>query len=231
MTSTRLPGKVLLPLSGIPMLSHVVERSRASKNAHIVIIATSTDPSDDPLEAFAKEHAYALSRGSLDDVLARYQKAASDFGLDTIVRVTSDCPLIDPNIIDESIELFRNSGGAYVSNVLDRVFPRGLDCETFSSAMLDDAHKNGTAPEEREHVTVWMRKHGPTIPHHVSSPYHGNFRLTIDERDDYTLMTKIYDTLYRKGEIIDVRDVITYLREHPEVANINAEVEQKKVSG
>ena len=127
--STRLPGKILLPLADMPMLWHVAMRCKKSKLADRVIVATSTDASDDPIEELCKQHGIDYFRGDLDDVLNRFKQCGDTFNLDTIVRITSDCPLIDPDIIDQSISMFNAHDDIdYVSNVLDRTFPRGLDC-------------------------------------------------------------------------------------------------------
>ena len=252
MSSTRLPGKVMLPLAGKEVLWHVVKRCMHCREAGIVIVATSTEKKDDAIESYCQKNRFDVFRGDLNDVLSRYYDAATYFKLDTIVRVTSDCPLIDPFIIDESVKLFRSAktpptppyqGGDkskhplltkegrgevdYVSNCLKRTFPRGLDCEVFSYAMLHQAAANAAGNLEREHVTPWIVQHGATLPYSVPQEYEGEFRLTIDEECDYQLLQKIYNHFYREDEIIEVKNVIVYLRTHPELIRLNQEVLQK----
>ncbi len=232
MSSTRLPGKIMLPLAGQEMLWHVVERCRQSQRADLVIVATTTDASDNPTAEFCHRHHYPVYRGSLDNVLDRYYQCAREFDLETINRITSDCPLIDAGVIDESFALLeanRAAGVVYASNLLHRDFPRGLDCEAFTMAALTDAWKNARTTEEREHVTVYLRGYTKVIPHCLTEKYRANFRLVIDEPVDYRLLSHLYDRFYRPGELIDLLQVIEYLKANPTIANLNAQVEQKKV--
>jgi spore coat polysaccharide biosynthesis protein SpsF len=215
------------------MLARVVERCRAARRADAVVVATSTDPSDDPIARWCTENATPCFRGSLDDVLARYRAAAQRHALDAIVRVTADCPFIAPNILDETIALFWREaprGIAYVSNILDRVYPRGLDCEVLSRAALEEADARAETTEEREHVTVYMRKHCTAFPYTVPEEYRGGFRLTVDEQADYDLASLLYEKFRVAGSLVDVRAVINFLSENPDIASVNSHIEQKKVS-
>jgi len=225
--STRLPGKILLPLADMPMLWHVIVRCKKSKLVDKVIVATSTDAGDNPIEELCKQHGIDYFRGDLDDVLNRFKQCADTFNLDTIVRVTSDCPLVDPDIIDQSISMFNAHNDIdYVSNVLDRTFPRGLDCEVFSRPALDEAHTKAMKQQEREHVTPWIVANKKTLVFVVAPAYHGAFRLTVDDTPDYLLMQKMYSIFYKQGEIIDTKTVIEYLNSHPELLE-NQSVTQK----
>ncbi|OGY90213.1 MAG: hypothetical protein A3B30_02705 [Candidatus Komeilibacteria bacterium RIFCSPLOWO2_01_FULL_52_15] len=228
MGSTRLPGKVMKLLAGKEILWHVVKRCQQSKLADEVIVATSDTPGDDIIEKFCAQHGFSCYRGSESDVLARFYDAAGKFKLDVVVRITSDCPLIDPIVIDESLRLFRTKKVDYLSNCLDRVFPRGLDTEVFSFQALERAHREAKEPFEREHVTPYITKHGTTAPYSVPAEYRGDFRLTIDEQIDYDLLKRVYSEFYRDDQhIIDVRQVIRFLWENPTLARLNADVVQK----
>lgn len=232
MGSTRLPGKVMKLLSGKPVLLHDIMRCRAAKNIDEVIIATSTNPEDDMIEKACTEWGVRYSRGSVDDVLSRYFNAAKQFGSEVVVRVTSDCPLIDPSIIDLTIEALGSYD--YVTNVFDRNFPRGMDTEVFTFASLEKAHREATKIFDREHVTPYIRDHSGTLftTKNVAMPseYHfPQFRLTLDTPEDYKLFTAIYDVFYKEGGLIDVPQVLKWLTEHPEVSALNASVQQKTV--
>lgn len=227
MGSTRLPGKIMLDLAGKPVLFRVIERCLKSTEPHLVVVATSTDPLDDAVHDLCVREGIEVFRGNLLNVLARYHQCALRYKLDVIVRVTADCPLIDPFIIDESIRLFREKRVAYVSNCLERNFPRGLDCEVFSFAALADAYQNAVREEEKEHVTPYIIKKGKTLAYPMPPLYRGEMRLTLDEQADYDLLKMLYEKFNRADRIIDVRDVIVYLHKHPELVQINAGVAQK----
>lgn len=222
--SRRLAGKVLKKLAGKEMLWHVVKRCQKAKQAQQVIVATSTSASDDLIYKFCKKQGFQVYRGSLNNVLNRYYKTAEYYKLDVIARVTADCPLIDPGIIDSTIRLYLKSKCNYASNILNRNFPRGLDCEVFSSAALKKANKKAASQEEKEHVTPHIINHNKKIAYPVSKEYIGKFRLTVDEANDYKLLRHIYDKFYKKNSIIDVKKVIGYLKKNPKIANINKNV-------
>lgn len=234
--STRLPGKIMKDLSGREVLWHAVERALLAKSADRVMVATTTNPEDDAVEKFCRKHNFLFYRGSDENVLERYYWAAKQFGADIIVRITADCPLIDPKTMDLCVEKFKKSGCDYISNVVPgpRTFPRGLDVEVFSFGALEKAHKNAGEIYEKEHVTpyIWENKNGEfkvgeTVT--ASAEYARNYRLTIDYPEDFELIKKIYQSLYRNNEIIDIRDAIDFLDKNPAIAKINADCEQKPV--
>jgi spore coat polysaccharide biosynthesis protein SpsF len=234
MGSTRLPGKILKTLGGKPMLWHVVDRCRAATKVDRVIVATTTNPEDDAVHSFCMENGIPCFRGSSDDVLERYHGAAKEVGTDTIVRVTSDCPLIDPAVIDMCIGAFESQPVDYVSNVLPgpRTYPRGLDTEVFSFAALEKATRDATETYEKEHVTViWENKKGEfRIGKTVLAPpdLAREYRLTVDYPEDFELIERIYSELYVPGSIVDMRKAIVFLDSHPDVSGLNATCEQKK---
>ena len=230
MSSTRLPGKVLKKLARRTVLWHVVERCTHSKEADKIIIATSTDKSDDAISNFCASRHIPVFRGSLHNVLKRYYTCAKKFGITTIVRITSDCPLIDPHIIDAAIRLHRKSRADYVGNNLHRIFPRGLDVEVFSSNILTQAMRSARDNYAKEHVTPYIIQHGKTRAYTVPPAYRGNFRLTLDEPNDYTLLKFIYNKFYKSPRIIDAAQVIGYLKKHPKIAKMNSAVAQKNTA-
>lgn len=235
MGSARLPGKVMKDLCGHPMIYHVIERCRRSALASNVIVVTSVLDQDDIIEDFCKQSKVDCFRGSEDDVLSRYCEAAKHFGSEIIARVTADCPLIDPNVIDMSIEEFlRAEKVDYISNTITRSFPRGLDVEVFSLNALKRANDNASEPYEREHVTpyIWENKLGEfQIGKSVAAPkeYRRDYRLTVDYPEDFALINEIYKALYKEKDIIDARDAISFLDANPKVANINADCVQKEI--
>lgn len=234
MGSTRLPGKILKDILGKPMLWHVVERCRASKRLHNVVVATTVNSEDDAVKKFCSEHSIPCFRGSADDVLERYYRAAGTFGADTIVRVTGDCPLIDPHVIDACVEAFGKGTYDYISNINPgpRTFPRGLDTEVFSFAALARAHRNAHEAHEREHVTpyMWENKEGtyrigPTVT--ADDDYAANYRLTVDYPEDFMLVSTLYEFFDKNGKEVHIPEIIKFLNAHPEISNLNATHEQK----
>ncbi|MDO8620290.1 MAG: glycosyltransferase family protein [bacterium] len=233
MGSTRLPGKSMKLLSGKPLLWHVVARCKRAKKADVVVVATSRNSEDDAILKFCASENIPCYRGSHDNVLSRYYETAKHLGAETIIRITSDCPLIDPALIDQCIEAFEKGGVDYVSNVNPvRTFPRGLDVEVFSFNALSRAHKEATADYEREHVTpyLWQNKNNQfTIgePIVATSSYLRPYRLCVDYQEDFDVVERIYREFYEEGEIIPTLSAIAFLDTHPEVASLNRECEQK----
>ena len=227
MSSTRLPGKVMLDLAGHKVLWHVYQRCRRSQLVDEVVVATSIHQTDDAIEKFCAANGIPVFRGSLDDVLARFCECAKEFNFDVVVRVTADCPLIEPAIIDGCIRLFQKGGADYVSNALRRIYPRGLDCEITSFPALEEANVKTNDPYDREHVMPYIVKHMRTAAYEVSPEYRADFRVTLDEPADYELLKRIYSRFYREGEIVDSAEVIKYLIANPEIAAINFNVVQK----
>lgn len=235
--STRLPGKVLLHLpyhTETTVLEQVIRRCEASKLADTVIVATTTNPSDDKIVDIAKKMNIGVFRGDEKDVLSRYYHAAREFSIDTIVRITSDCPCIDPNVIDMVIRAYLDSDVDYVSNTLDRTFPRGQDVEVFSFECLEKAYFNATKEFEREHVTPYMYMNPPSeckvmnvsAPSNLADP---TIRITLDTEEDYALLCSVYDYLYPKNELFGLEDIIRLFREKPWLKLINKKVLQKKI--
>jgi spore coat polysaccharide biosynthesis protein SpsF (cytidylyltransferase family)/aryl-alcohol dehydrogenase-like predicted oxidoreductase len=190
MGSSRLPGKVMLQAAGRPLLWHQLERLRRVKNAQQVVVATSVAQEDDVIAAFCAAEGVAVVRGSQNDVLSRYVLAADSTAADAVVRLTADCPLIDPEIIDAVIATYLASPALhrYVSNTAQRTYPRGMDVEVFSRAMLDEAHRKAVTQYDREHVTPFIIRvvAGPVHIGNVAAPRSlAQYRLTVDYQSDY----------------------------------------------
>lgn len=233
MNSSRLPGKVLRPVLGRPLLAYPLERLRRVTSADAVCIATTVGREDDAIVDFCLREGVESFRGSEQDVLERYAQAAAASGAETVVRVTADCPLIDPAVVDRTIRFFLDAKGGYdyVSNVLERTYPRGMDCEVFSAALLNRAHREARTPREREHVTPFFyenpaqfRLGSVTHPEDLS-----RFRWTVDTPQDWTLIEKILTALYPAKPRFTLQDVLDLLAQHPDWPAINQDVRQKTV--
>lgn len=231
MSSKRLPGKVLKKLAGKEVLWHTVTRCQKSKFADKIIVATSTTPSDNKIVNFCSQYNILLFRGNLNNVLKRFYDTAKKEKLDVIVRITADCPLIDPSIIDGCIKLYLKNSikASYVSNSLNRIFPRGLDVEVFSFKALETAYLKSTEKNQLEHVTPYIIEHQKKIAYNVSNQFKSDCRLTIDNTKDFRLFQHIYKKFYRANNIISVPKIISYLRRNPKIANINKPNEQKNI--
>lgn len=229
-TSTRLPGKVLLEVGGRSVLDLHLERLAAA--GYPVVVATTTNASDDPVAAIATAAGAALHRGSEHDVLSRFAGAAATHGLDVVVRVTSDCPLIDGSVIAEGVREFLAAGDPdlYLSNTHPRTFPRGFDFEVFSAAALAEAHRVCTEEAQREHVTpYWYQDVSgrTTIRNVVRSEDRSHYRVTLDTADDLVVIRELVE---RHGAAdLDCAGIVALLDAHPELVALNAHVEQKKL--
>lgn len=228
-SSERLPYKAFLDLAGEPMLVRVAERVGASSLVNKIVVATSTEPSDETIAEVCARQAITCFRGSLDDVLARFLGVATLYRATDIVRITGDCPLVDPSIIDLCVEAYRAGAYEYQSNVApgERTFPRGLDVEVISVGALERASVEVTDDADREHVTsfVWKNKGsgfrvGPILT--ALPEYAGSFRLTVDYKEDYDLMRHLYEKFYVRGGLISIPKVLRYLAQNPTIAAMNA---------
>lgn len=232
MGSTRLPGKVMKDLNGKPVLWHVIERVKHTKNIDQIIIATTTHKKDKIIFEKALEWGVKSYRGSEEDVLARYYEAADKYDVNTIVRITSDCPLIDPYVTDEIVEYYKNNNYTLVTNagadLNKRTYPRGLDTEVFSFEALEKAYNKAEEKYQREHVTPYIYENYADIFYYKNDKDLSNYRLTLDEKDDYILIKKIYEELYYGKHDFYMKDIISFLRENPKIEKINRHVEQKK---
>lgn len=233
MGSTRLPGKVMKQVLGRPLLSYLIERLKRVKEADNLVILTTTLPEDDLIISLCEEEGVPWFRGSEENVLERYFQAAKQREVDAIVRITSDCPLIDPGVVDLVIRTYKKSLPSYdyVSNSLERTFPRGQDTEIFSFQALEKAFLSAVNLEEKEHVTVYLYAHPElfqlkNVAHHPSL---GNLRWTVDTPEDFKLIRLILEQLYPANPRFSMGDVLQLLEKNPAWNLINANIEQKKL--
>jgi spore coat polysaccharide biosynthesis protein SpsF len=229
--STRLPGKILRGISGKPILWHVVNRLKYSQLIDEIVLAIPASSPNDKLEVFAMENGLKYFRGSEEDVLSRYYGAATKFKGDIIVRLTSDCPLIDPKVTDHTIKTHFRSKADYTTAEPNSGFPRGLDTEVLNFKSLERAYQEAKRDYEREHVTPYIYQH-PELFKIQSVEATGklrrpDLRLTIDTEEDLKLIKEIYKRLYRDRNMFYTEDVIDLLDKHDKLVSINAHVRQK----
>ncbi|MEG8947856.1 glycosyltransferase family protein [Rosettibacter firmus] len=233
--STRLPNKIFKEVCGKPILWHVVNRVSKSKIINNIIVATTNLKDDDVTENFCKENNILYHRGSSEDVLSRYYEAAQKFNGDLILRITSDCPLIDPKIIDkmlaEFLILYEKEKLDYMSNSIVRTFPRGLDTEIFPLSVLEKVHFEAKEKYEREHVTPYIYQHPEIfkIKNYANEIDYSYYRWTLDTAEDLELIKIIYESLYNKKEIFLFDDILKLFNERPELIEINRNVKQKQL--
>lgn len=219
MTSTRLPGKVLLPLAGKPMIMRQLERIQRATTIDDIVVATSTDPSDDELVAVLQANGTRVVRGDLDDVLARFVAAMDDTRPDVVVRLTADCPLASPKVIDKVVTAFHAGGADYVSNTMTPTYPDGLDVEVVKADVLRAVAAEATDQPEREHVTlgVYRRHDRFRIENVTGERDFSDLRWTVDTPEDYAFVTAVYDALYADNPAFEFEDVLAFLQQHPEL--------------
>ena len=228
MTSTRLPGKVLQEAGGATMLEHHVARLTAAGLP--VVVATTTNVDDDPVSDLATRLGVGVVRGSEHDVLARFALAVREFQPDVVVRVTSDCPLIDGEVVRRGIDAWTAVGdpGLYASNALTRTYPRGLDFEVFSAAALLEADARATETPHREHVTPWL--YADDARPKLNLPWERDasaYRITLDTPEDLRLLRILIED--HDAHRLDTAGLVGLLEAHPELVQINAQIEQKKL--
>ena len=225
MTSTRLPGKVLMEVMGRPLLSYQIERLQKIKNIDDIIIATTTNKEDDPVIALCKKEDVSFFRGSEHDVLDRYYQAAIKFGVDHIVRITADCPLIDPEICGRVIDTYMNTDIDYVHTGL--TFSEGLDCEILSFKALEKAWQEAALPSEREHVTQYLHNH-PELFNKITlhnDTDDSRYRFTVDEEADFLVVKAILENLYSDhSQCFSAEEIKSFLDAHQDIFHINAGV-------
>lgn len=232
MASSRLPGKILLDIAGKPMLAHVVERARRAKTVDLVVVATTTQPEDDAVETYCRENGIAVWRGSLQDVLDRFYQAALAFRADAVVRLTADCPLVDPQLLDHIVEEFLHTGVDFCCNrlppPLKRTYPIGLDVEVCTFQALERAWKEAKEPHEREHVMPYLYE-TPGRFKILRVDYekdYGEMRWTVDTPQDLELVRQIFARL-GENRAFTWLDVLDLFEREPHLALINSQVKHK----
>jgi spore coat polysaccharide biosynthesis protein SpsF len=224
MGSSRLPGKVLMKSgNGMPLLYHVINQLRHCSKVKNLVIATTTNQEDDEIEKFADNNSVNVFRGSEKDVLDRYFQCAKKHSFSTIVRITSDCPLIDPQIVDKVIERFFSGNYDYATNTLIRTFPIGTDVEVFSFSALKRTWKSAQLPSEREHVTPHLRNKGNFKTINVENDKNvSNLRLTVDRIEDFELIKEILNNISINP--IHLEDILELFSRKPELIEINKHI-------
>ena len=227
-SSTRLPGKVLKELpsgSGITVLEHAINRVKQSSKINKVVVATTKDKADSAIVKIAKNTKVGCFKGSRDDVLSRYYFAAAKDRFDVVVRITSDCPCVDPKIIDSAIKTHLKEKSDYTSNTVKRSYPHGLDVEVFNFNVLEDAHKRAKTKYDREHVTSYIYKNKNKFKiTHIKAPSKLNapdVRITLDTKADHMLLSALFRFLYKKNKNFSSYDIIKLFEKRPWLLLIN----------
>ncbi len=229
MSSLRLPGKVLMEVMGRPLLSYQIERLRFSKRIDDIIIATTINNEDDPVSKLSQKEGLMVYRGSEDDVLDRYYQTAKECNAEHIMRLTADCPLIDPEVCDQITKFYFNSKFDYVHT--GKTFAEGLDCEVFSFIALEKAWKNAQQKSEREHVTLYFRNHPELfkcdkLEHETDD---SKYRITVDQEEDYLVVKAIIENLYnRNNKYLKIEEIKSFLEANPNVFVINRNITRNK---
>jgi spore coat polysaccharide biosynthesis protein SpsF len=224
--STRLPAKVLLDLAGLPVLVRVVERLKRSTQLDKIIVATSASQKDNPIEILCSQRSYPIYRGSELDVLNRFYWAAKSEGAETVVRITADCPLVDPELLDVGMTRFASKQQSY-DYLVNNGFPRGFDFEIFTFAALERAWTEDKRPAMREHVTPYIYQNPDLFRlGAIDCPIDtSGIRLTIDTLDDYLLVNTIFAAI--PDNKLSWQTAVNLLRSNPSWLKINAHVAQK----
>lgn len=223
MSSSRLPEKMMMKLNGIPVIEQVFRQVSFSKKINQRVLATSVDESDNKLYDWAFSKNIPCIRGSLDDVLDRFYNAAKNMKADIAVRITGDCPLIDPEIIDKTIQMHLENGFDYTSNANPPTFPDGYDVEIVNFSSLEKAWKEAELKSEREHVTPYIKNHKElfNIGNFVSEINYEQYRLTLDNKEDYELISIIHKKFYNESSFIKLNNVIEFLLGNPKLIEMN----------
>ena len=227
MSSTRLPGKVLEPVLGTPMIIRQIERLNASNELDYIVVATSHEASDDALAEALSSAGIDCFRGNLNDVLSRFADCASEYPAENIIRLTADCPLADPEVIDSVVLQHQSSGADYTSNTLKRTFPRGLDVECFTSEAFSRLQQFELSSQEREHVTMgFYQRPDIFVLENVSDVIdRSELRWTVDYPEDLTFVREIYSKLYSDINLFTSEDIRKVISQHPELNRLESDVE------
>jgi spore coat polysaccharide biosynthesis protein SpsF len=231
MASSRLPGKVLQQALGQPMLHHLVTRLRTVPSLDDIVLATTVNATDDILQVFAQNEGINCFRGSENDVMARVIDSAESADADIVVEITGDCPIIDPQIVEQTIRMFKANHVAYASNAHIRSYPDGMDTQVVRLETLKRSALMTTEPLDREHVTLHIRNHPELFPHvYLVAPpemHWPELGLTLDEPADYELLKRIIEYFGENNPLFGCLEVIRLLRDKPEWATINQAVLRK----
>lgn len=225
-SSSRFPGKVMKSILGTPMILLHIERIKRCRRIDQLVVATTTDPTDDPLVKVCESHGITVYRGSLSDVLSRFVGAAERYRSAVVVRLTGDCPLADAQLIDLAIDTFLSGDYDYLSNVDPPTYPDGLDVEVLSYSALLDASARARSPSEREHVTPFIRNHPENfrIGALKQNVDQSTLRWTVDYPEDFEFVRLVYEALYPSNPRFDTADILALMDRRPELARINSNI-------
>ncbi|MBI2309904.1 glycosyltransferase family protein [Candidatus Collierbacteria bacterium] len=231
MASTRLPGKIMFPFAGKPDLEMMIERVKRASLLDEVVVATTTNPKDDTIATLCRRLQVSHYRGSEEDVLKRLVETGKSVNADIIVETTSDCPVIDWRHIDYLVNLFFSGKYDYVSNIIERSFPRGFDTQVLSLKVLEKVERVAKDHAYREHPTFYIYTHPKEFRlknwKAEGKMFWPDLRVTLDTKEDYRVLSEIFDHLYPVNPDFSAEDVVDFLRQHPEIVRINSEVTQK----
>lgn len=227
MSSSRLPGKIMKDLCGMPALYRMIERVRQSKNIDEIVVATSKMECDDVIIASCQEWGVSTFRGSNNDVQARFWGTVQEYPSEAYVRLTSDCPVIDPIGLDELIQFFWDHDYRYVNMHRETHVPGCWSYEIFTADLMKEAYENSTEGYEREHVTPYMYTKQPSMCSMPCKFDGSKYRITLDTPEDYAVIKSVYEALYQPGNRFTTEEIVEYLDAHPEVYNLNAKVPAK----
>lgn len=232
MSSTRLPGKVLKKVLNKPLLEYQIERITKSELIDDIIIATTNNEADKAILDYCIKKRINCFCGSEEDVLARYYQAAKEYNADVVIRLTGDCPLIDPIVVDKIIKYFFENSNRYdyVSNIIKRTYPRGMDTEVFTFKALEKTYLNAEKSYEKEHVTpyIYNNPHIYSIANVVNVKDLSSFRLTVDTIEDFKLIEIIIENLQIQNKNFSLNDIINLLEQNPDLKKINEHIQQKR---
>ncbi len=230
MGSSRLPNKVLLDLAGKPVLEHIIERVKEAEKIEKIIVATSENKQDSQIVDLAKKTGIDHFQGKEEDVLDRFYQTAKFFQLDDIVRITGDCPMIDPEIIDQVIDLYQKEQLDYANNSVPSSFPDGLDVEVFSFQALEKAQAEAKLSSQREHVTMYFWQNPEIFKQRTlkNSVDLSARRWTLDEKQDYQMFKKVFNQLYRKNPNFRLKDALLFFEQNPEIEKINQGIDRNE---
>lgn len=224
MGSTRLPGKILMPILGTAMLARMLERVKRAKKIDAVVVATTDKAEDDPTAALGTSCGVGVFRGSEKDVLDRFYNAAKETGADTVMRLTGDCPLMDPAVIDTVVEHFEAAKGSIHYTSTPTNYPEGLDTEIFPFSALKEAAEKATLPSEREHVTPYIKNHPERFTCESwteGEDDHSSMHWSVDTQADFDFVTKIFEQLHPHNPGFSKDDILALLSKHPKYLEIN----------
>ncbi len=228
--SSRLPGKVLMPILDKPMILHQIERIRNCQKIDKLIVATSSEASDDGLAKTCRGAGIECYRGSLKDVLNRFVQAALPHRPEAVIRLTGDCPLADPVVIDQVIAFFEEGGYDYASNCVPPTFPDGLDVEVMRFECLQEADREASLPSQREHVTPFLRQNPERYRQgtYIAARDLSHLRWTVDEPEDFEFVRRVYEGLYPKNPRFTTHDILELLQEEPGLVTINSKFKRNE---